>query len=164
MTNRSPLSDKLATKSIRLLRWRRSVETATRIALPCIAVLFVALLFQGLGVLPAVTVTVTAVLSAAAVMAGFVAGHMSKPTPDQALLVLGQNHGLADAALSALELDRRLSSEGDPMSAAFIRAHIRQTHRKLEAVPATKFFPAQLMDRLQVIAVLGLCVLSTALL
>ena len=164
MTRKSKISSRLAYKAVRLHKFRKSVDGVTRIGIPCMAVLFVGLLLHGLGLLPTPAIIGAAAVAFAAVAATFAGAYAARTTPEQALITLGRTHGLADAALTALELDRRLTEEKSPVAAAFIRAHIQQTYRKLEAVPATKFFPSQLIDRLQVIAILCLCVVTTALL
>lgn len=164
MKNVSQMVDQVTRRVRRLNRWRLCAEVTTRVGCYGGAVVFVFLLMQGLGIIPLEVMGGVAALAVAAFLgAGSLA--LLKTAPPRLLFNrLSQIDPLGDAALSAWELDRALKEEQDPLVAGFIQAHILQTHRHLQATPATRVLPEKLLSRLQVMVVLCVCVLSAALL
>lgn len=147
---------------LRLCRRRSSAETATKVGLVFAGVSFPVFLLQGMGVLPSGTgfILLSASFIAVAVSAVFASVRIKKP--EDGLKMLGRRDALADAVRSALELVQ--VAENKSYSDEMVRAHVAQTLKMLRNTPGRDVFGVHNLQRLQVMAVLFVCVVSVALL
>ena len=158
------LREEIHPVALRLCRWRRSVEMVTRVGVPAAGVVLVTFFAQGVGLLPAGSgyLAVAMVLIAVAATAFYTARQIRRP--EDGLRFLGRDDELADAVRSALELGLLVETGGDAATGAMVKAHLLQTGERLKATPTTQIFGGPVLQRLQVMAVLCVCLVSVALL
>ena len=150
--------------AVKLCRRRRSIEIATRVGLPAAGFSLFVYLMQGIGLLPYGSGLAAASLSLLVIgLSAFIAAKRILK-PEDGLDSLGNKDSLADAVRSALELSKSEKETNDAYSEAMVQAHVKQTKELLLSTPGREVFGAHNLQRLQVMTVLCICVVSVALL
>ncbi len=147
---------------LKLCRRRSSVETTTKTGLVAAGISFLVFLFQGMGVFPAGTGLIVLPAAVGVVVFSALFAFLRIKKPEDSLKILGRKDALADAVRSALGLVQ--VAENRTHSEEMVRAHLAQTRRMLAQTSTREVFGVHNLQRLQVMAVLFVCIVSAALL
>lgn len=124
----------------------------------------VVLLWEGVGLLPSGAGLVAGGVAAGAVLLSSLIAALRIRHASDGLRSLGHENPLADAIRTAMDLGERADRQDDPVSVELMRAHLLRTAAALKRTPPAQVVGTPLLQRLQVMAVLCVCVVSVALL